>query len=182
MRTRTIALLATVTLAAAACSSSGDDSASTDDTATVETNTEATDVVATDGAADSTPDGDPDSEFCQKILELNSGEADEPQNSDETLAILDELIDVAPDDLQDEMTTLRGAFEELGDYGADGPTDSASLERFDDVFSRDEVVQASDAIGNYNVDVCGSEPPPVASAETVTVPELSVPELSVPGE
>ncbi len=148
---KSLIVLASLTVALGACSSSDGDDASSDN-----------------GGEDS------GNEFCQKFMELDSLE-NQPETQEETISAFDDLIDAAPDEIRDDLETVRDAFAGLEDFD-DAEANPEAAQEFLDVLSQPEIVEASANLEAYTVDVCGIEPEPVVTAVGAPASESSVPD------
>ncbi len=172
---KTLTVLASLTVALGACSSSdGDDASSNTDLSSAD----ASDTADGDEEATDSDNGEEgsDNEFCQKFMELDRPE-NEPTNQKELTEAFDDLIDSAPDEIRDDLETVRDAFSELEDIDEDDPSAEAA-EEFLDVLAQPEVVEAGENLEAYTVDVCGIESEPTVTAADVEIPELSLPDAT----
>ncbi|MEP1126350.1 MAG: hypothetical protein ABJH68_20905 [Ilumatobacter sp.] len=186
---KTLIVLASLSVALGACSSSdGDDASSVTDPSS----TDASDASDTAAGADSDDSGDgsddeaaagadsddagegSDDEFCQKFMEFDSVE-NQPTTQEETIAAFDELIESAPDDIREDLETVRDAFSGFEDFDA-AEADPEAVEEFLEVLGQPEVVEAGENLERYTVDVCGIESEPTVTAADVEIPELSIPD------
>ncbi len=172
---KTLIVLASLTVALGACSSSdGDDASSNTDASSADASDTTDDTAEGDGeATDSDAGADPDNEFCQKFTELDSLE-NQPETQEETISAFDDLIDAAPDEIRDDLETVRDALAGLEDFD-DAEANPEAAQEFLEVLSQPEIVEASENLEAYTVDVCGIESEPTVTAADVEVPELSVP-------
>jgi hypothetical protein len=96
--------------------------------------------------------GDPDA-FCERLEELD--DADE-LDLDETEAFeaFDELVDLAPEDLAEDLSRIQEAFEELSDLDEDDPDSfGAAFE----IILDPRVASALEGFAEYAEDECGVE-------------------------
>jgi len=105
--------------------------------------------------------GDPEA-FCDKIEEYEDDGSLQSQDPDESLEAFDDLAEDAPGELQDDLDTLRDAYEEAADLD---PEDAGQA--FEILLS-EEVFEATQNFAQYLEDECGIENPIEGSGSDLT--------------
>lgn len=107
-----------------------------------------------DGGSESADgDGDPEA-FCDRLVELD--EADELDLDDaDALAALDELVELAPEEIDSDLSRIQDAFEELVALEEDGGEDAfgAAFE----IILDPRLTSSLDDFAEYAEDECGVE-------------------------
>jgi hypothetical protein len=117
-------------------------------------------TLAVVGAACSS-DGSPRSTeaFCARLADLREGNPitdalTDDQAADEVITILDDLIDIAPQQLKGDLRTFRGLVDDIREID---PTDVASAEETVRKLATADVVSAARSLADYARDRCGFE-------------------------
>lgn len=137
----------------AGCSSDEPEEASTDDstTSTADT-TDTPDGTGTPGGTDTTTESPTDADgFCAL---LGDDDIDLDPTTDEGLALMDEIREVAPAELQDPIAVIFGAFEQFEDLDEEDPDAFAEVMA---LMFDPEFIAAGEALEAYGVDECGFE-------------------------
>ncbi len=121
-----------------------------------------------DGGSDTVDDGDPEA-FCERLQELDeSGDLD--LDDAEAVEAFDDLVDLAPEEIDSDANRIQRAFEELSELNEDDPDAfgaafeiildprlTSSLEDFAE-YAEDECgleVEEPDALGDFSDDLSG---------------------------
>jgi hypothetical protein len=97
--------------------------------------------------------------FCARLADLREGNPitdalSDDQAADEVITILDDLIDIAPQQLKGDLRTFRGLVDDIRDID---PTDLESAEETVRKLATADVISAGESLADYARDRCGFE-------------------------